>query len=294
MVKKITDIVPEDKHLDFGVIVEDLDKLIETYLNKIDREYPFSKGKEIFFIFACIAKNTHKTIRYISVDKNPPPFQKIEYSLSSIPLNRLILEIIFSVIYISSDLENKIDKYYKSGWRELKERYDIYYKEYANDPNWKEWLTGKREFIEKFKKDLGIKDEETANLKLIKYWPIPGQMTRDDSLNENLKGIIKYLTDWFYKEYSQATHLTWPGVSHLGCCYIQDDEETKAVWLQKLRSDGVADSVTLILALLSEFEIIFNFDQKERLQYLWGIFKSYYPKAEELYIKRYKGYFNDK
>lgn len=68
MQKNILDSVSPDKILDYKVIKKDLENVIEAYINKIEREFPFKNikhGRELFAGFVKVAKNTYKSIVFL-------------------------------------------------------------------------------------------------------------------------------------------------------------------------------------------------------------------------------------
>ena len=48
-------------------------------------------------------------------------------------------------------------------------------------------------------------------------------------------------------------------------------------------------AVTLLLAFLSEVNMLLGFNLGPRIAYLWGVLKEYFGLAEELYDARYRG-----
>ncbi len=291
MVTKIEDLIPEDRRLKFNVIAQKFEDLQETYINKFDREFPsqYDNAKEIFLLFAHIAKNTYKAIRCLSIDVNPPHWLKPEYAISATPMIRMLLEELATIVYFSDDVNKKCNQYRRAGWREKRERYDKYEGKYGNLDKWKDWLSGMGNYLDSVKSSVGITSDEESDLSKIAWWPTIVKMSKDKRLPQDLQDYIGYLIDWFYKEYSQSAHLTEPGIIHMGAMFLFDDEEDKNEVAKKFRSDGMMDCILLCLAILSEFEIIFDYNQKERLNYLWKILVEYHPKASELYKIRYGG-----
>jgi hypothetical protein len=284
----------EEKTLDFKVIKNPLNKVIEFFINKTDREFPIKNNRdarEVLLTLAYVAKNTYRSIFFLCdmVSKNPA--RKIEYSLSSISLLRLLLEEVFTLCFLSEDFAEKIVWYCKAGWREMKEEYDRFLLHYGNDLNWKLYVAKYKEVLSETQKIWRITNEEVANIKIkIKYWPIPGQMIRDCVKSEELKDFMQYLQDWFYKQFSQVAHLSWPGLSVMGTYFLEKerDPDGQAKFIEKMRSDCSFHAVTLIAAFFSEMENILKFGNKKDLQFVWGVIIKYWNYAKELYEKRYQ------
>ena len=108
------------------------------------------------------------------------------------------------------------------------------------------------------------------------------------AVSAELSDFFQHLEDWFYKQFSQASHLSWPHIARIGTYFIKkDDDPGQEGYIKKIRSDVVFQSITLILALFSEIENILDFGLKERLKYLWGIVNEYWGESKELFKKRY-------
>ncbi|UCG91736.1 MAG: hypothetical protein JSV97_11785 [candidate division WOR-3 bacterium] len=289
--------IPEDKTLSHKVVGPKVNDLIEFYVNKIDREFPFKQIKDknwrgmsrvILLTLVYVAKNTYRSILFLCDMVSKDPARKIEYSLSAIPLLRVIMEEVFTVAFISENLEERIKQYCKAGWRETKEEYDRFLACYGKDKNWISWFNKYKEHLNETTGLFGITSAEAANPKKnILSWPTPGQMKKhvDSSV---LKDFMQYLQDWYYKQFSQAVHLTYPGLAVMGSHFLPTYADKSEDIVKKLRSDCAFHSITLILAYFSEIEHILKFQHKKELKYLWTIVSEYWGIAQELYDKRYQ------
>lgn len=285
--------IPEDKHLEFEVVGRELGFLTEATINKIDREWPerfrHIRGAQVLFrLLTLVAATTYETIKYFCADKPEDPARKLSFGTSSTPLLRSLVDEIYAVVFLGEDLDSRVAWYYRSGWREIFERDATYSVKYGADPSWKEWLEGHRKFLEGVQKDWGITECEAKNPKSIKWWPTPGQMTKK-ALSPESRKFFEFLEAWFYRELSQGTHLTFPGLSHRGGSFLwkKDDSLRESEWL-KIRSDSVGYAVVLLLAFLTEINRLFDYDLGRRCAYLWGILTQYMGIAEELFSERYR------
>lgn len=286
--------VPEDKRLDFEVVGRELASLTEATINKLDREWSdhfgHIRGAQILFrLLALVAATTYETIKYFCADGPDDPARKLSFGTSSSPLLRSLVDEIYTVVFLSEDLESRVAWYYRSGWREIFERDTTYRVKYGADPLWKEWLEGHRQFLEHVRKEWGITESEAKNPKLIKWWPTPGQMTNVKALSPESRRFFEFLEAWFYRELSQGTHLTFPGLARRGASFLRkkDNRLRESEWL-KIRSDSVGYAVVLLLAFLTEINHLFGFGLGQRCAYLWGVLTQYMGFAEELFSVRYR------
>ena len=287
------DSIPKERTLDHNIMASKINDLIEFYINNIDRGFPFKKfvaknGRGMFLTFAYVAKNTYRSILFLCDMVSKDPARRIEYSISSIPLLRVILEEIFTLVFISEDVEKRIEWYHKAGWRESKEEYDRCLALYGKDNNWATWFMEYQNHLDKAKKLFDITATEFSNPeKNILRWPTPGRM-KNHVKSSVLTDFMQYLQDWYYKQFSQASHLTYPGLAVMGSHFLPSVSATKENNLKKLRSDCAFHSITLILAFFSEVENILKFSHKEELKYLWTVVGEYWEYAKELYDRRYQ------
>lgn len=276
--------------LDFGVIKDDLDSLFLAVENKIEREWPphlsTIKGSQtVFLLLMKVATVTYKTIRYVCADKPKDLARKLEYCTSVTPMIRSILDSLFTVIFLFEDLPHRCEWYHKSGWRELKEKLERYRSEYGGQSEWDKFFESFERLVEFTKTDWEISPQEAEQLKSIEYWPLPSQMVRSASSEQN-KEFLSYLLDWFYRELSQDAHLSWPGLAVRSIFHVQGEEAQRA--LEKFKSDCVFITITLVIAIASEIEANLSFGLAERIRYLWGILCEYRGEALTLYEKRYE------
>jgi hypothetical protein len=196
---------------------------------------------------------------------------------------------IYTIIFLGEDLEKRVPWYYRAGWREMAEQDVTYRERYGADPSWKEWFEEHRQFLELTHKAWGISDTEASKPQLIRRWPTPGQMTRLNELSPESKKFFEFLEALFYREFSQGTHLTFPGLSLRGGSLLRkkDDDLRESEWL-KIRSDSVGYAVVLLLALLTEINHLFGLALRQRCAYLWGVLREYMGIAKELYSERYE------
>lgn len=263
------DSIPEEQRLEFKVIGQPLATLAEATINKIDREWPpsladISGSRPLFLLLTHVAVNTYETIKYFCAEKPEDPFRKIEFADAAPPLLRSLVDEIFTVVFIAEDFPNRVQAYYRAGWREAVEHDAAHRAQYGDDPAWREWFERTAELLASMKRDSGITDAESANPALVPYWPIPSQMKRKCQRMVT-REFFEYLDAWFYRELSQAAHLSFPGLSHRGGTFLRakDDPIREGEWRKK-RSDAVATAATLLLAFLTDVTLSIGFDLSHR------------------------------
>ena len=290
--------IPLDKRLDFKVVGQPMEELAAATVNKIDRQFPprlmsIRGAQPLFLLLVKIALTTYHTIKYFSAETPPDPARKIEFASSSPPLLRSLVDAIFTVVFLSADLNSNVPWYYRSGWREQAEWGAKLRQRYAGAMGWKEWLGQYDALLEQSWRDMYVTGEQKENPSLISWWPTPAQMLKAKTLSDTTRDFLQYLNDWIYRTLSQGTHLTYPGVVWRGGTMLRekDDHLREPEWFKK-RSDTVGDAVLFLLAFLTEVNNTLAFDLGPRYAYVWGVWKEYDTSAAELYDLRYRSLLN--
>ena len=288
----------EPANLDASVITEPLDILVTALANKIEREWParlahIRGARELFLLTLRIADVTSRSIRWLSAEKPPDPARIPEYCLSVPPLNRTILDNLFTVLFVLEDLPERCQWYHKAAWREERLELDRYIVEYGHLPEWQEWLGRVKAHVNFGVSFVGISAEEVTDpAKKIHRWPNAGAMPSYGLSPKDTptpgRAFMKYLDDWFYKDLSQQAHLGGTGLMKRASVLVLDrhDPERERA-LRKNKYAWWGQTITLMLALVSELELYFGFGLRQRIHYLWALTVPVIVVAKEVYDKRY-------
>lgn len=274
-----------------------MDSVVAALGYKIEREWPtrfahIQGARELILLTARTADVTSRSIRYLSAEKPPDSARRPEYCLSVPPLNRTILDNLFTVLFVLEDLPGRCAWYHRAAWREERLEFDRYMAEYGDLPEWQEWLGRLKAHLNFGVSFLGLTPQDVANPSKMRAWPNAGAMPsyRQSSKAPVPPGrsFMKYLDDWFYKDLSQQAHLGGTGLMKRASVLLYDrhDPERERA-LKKNNYFWWGQTITLTLALASELEAFFDFGLRERLQYIWGLTVPVVVVAKEVYEKRY-------
>lgn len=202
--------------INFSVFTDPLDQLVQATLNKIEREWPADREAHsatgmILRMLVGVSNNTYRTMRYFCADIPSDPSRKLEYSVSAAPLARTILDALFTVVFLGENLTERPAWFLRAGWRELHEKAARMRAQYGVLPSWTEYLQEFEEMVAAERARWGISDDQAANPRQVSYWPTPAKMIPAATETET-KEYLQYLNDWFYRELSQDSHLSWPGL----------------------------------------------------------------------------------
>jgi len=293
----------EPQHsVDFNVVAKPLDSLLAALTNKIEREWPahlttIRGARELFLLTLRTADATDRSVRWLCADKPADPDRRLDYCISVPPLNRTILDNLFTIIFVLEDLPTRCAWYFKADWRETRLELERHKAEYGHLTEWQEWLAKMTAYSDIGVSIAGISTSEAAAPLSIPRWPNPGAMVNFEISSKSplppSRAFLKYLNDWFYADLSQQSHLGGSGLTKRAGALVNDyrkNPETEAN-LRRYRNSQVGQTVALILALASELEAYFNFGLRERVQYLWGVVTPYIVVTKELFDQRYAALF---
>jgi hypothetical protein len=280
--------VPE---LDYNTIRVEFNSLMTATGNRLAREWPPNVRAHdglapTLRALVVVSAVTYRTIVYICADNPPAP--ELEYALSATPLARTLLDAVFAVVFLFEDPIGRPDQFYKGGWREKMEENARYHTAYGADPSWAGFSAEHDRVLKKMTEDFDITQSERANPSSVNYWPTPAQM-KNRLVDAERKAYLEYMNDWFMREMSQDTHLSFPGLQRRFNPLTIDDPALRRNVLTKLKSDAVGTSLVLMMALMSEIELELRYGLANRLKYVWSVLNPYYLIAKEVYDFRYNG-----
>jgi hypothetical protein len=263
--------------------------------NRLDREWPATlpephMARVVLRALVLAAGNAFATIRYVCAEHPEDNSRKIEYSLTLPPLSRVILEGIFTTIFLFDDLQNRVGWFVRAGWRDNREEYELLKDTFGADPQWKSYLGEFEKMTDRLADDIGVSIEARNNpSEVVDWWPTPGRMIRTDGIDPARRRRMEYLNTWFYGQLSSSAHLKWPGLVRSAAALLErnHDENIRAL-LRKSRSDVVAVSAVMLVALLSEIEVELGYGHAEQLMYVWTVLADTFGFARSLYESHYR------
>jgi hypothetical protein len=280
--------------LDYGTIRVEFDKLMIATSNKLEREWPANVFAHdglapTLRALVMVSANTYRTIVYVCADTPESSERKLEYGLSMTPLARTLLDALFAVVYLFDDPVARADEFYRGGWREMFEENARYHAAYGHDPSWAAFSADHDRRLAQVETLIGITAAERTNSSSVGFWPTPAAMKKKIA-NTDRKKFLDYMNDWFMREMSQDTHLSWPGLLRRFRPLMAPTEGgVREEVLKKWKSDAVGTSIALMLSLMSEIEIELRYGLADRLKYVWGVMNQYYLISREVYDFRYDG-----
>jgi hypothetical protein len=165
--------------------------------------------------FLLVATRTtqfiYESISYLSADSPPDPLRKLEFGICTSPLIRSLVDLLFTIIFISEQPQSRIKRYHQAGWRETKKILEILENRYEGNPIWKEKFIVRNAALENLRIAYQISKKRAKKSNDLPRWPIPSKILREEKLGVRTKQFLEYLNVW-YTELSQDHHLSGGGI----------------------------------------------------------------------------------
>jgi hypothetical protein len=289
----------EPTPIDFAVVGEPLNTLLIAMGHKLTREWPakyadVTGAHEMFVIHLRAAHMTYRSGLYVAGDKPPDPGRLTEFCASLPLLNRSIVDMLFTVLFVLEDVPGRSAWYRESDYREASLELKRYTTEYGGLPEWQEYLGHLSVACNMSAYLASLTPAQRANPTTLRSWPNPGAM-KDYGVSPRaplspVREFMKYLHDFYFVDLSQQAHFGAWGMVKRGAFLldeIRSSTNTGEV-INKYRYYQFAQSVALVLALASEIEVHFEFGLRTDLQYIWAIATPVFEVVKEMHRKRYR------
>ena len=295
----------EKGELDYGLIKDPLLYLFEAIANKLEREWDsryrhVDSASIMFFQNFRNAINTYNTILYICADIPKDPDRRPIYALSLPPLTRTLFEQLIMFLFLLQDIPAFVPYLFKTGYTELRIELKHCLKYHGAEKHWQPYTTHLKKRIADTEATYALTKREIANpLKTIGRGPTPGvllQLLRDNRPKSKIIPFIEYLNSWLYRELSGQAHLNILELAQNGAFFsveqakamFGNDWETKREEeLEQHRQNQIIIAITTMLAMSTEIEIHFSYDQRQKVKFLWTILNEYSDMTKDFWDTRY-------
>jgi hypothetical protein len=303
-------VTKEKGELDYGVIKDKLLYLFEEIANKLEREwdprYRHVDSASIMFLqMFRNAINHYNTIFYICADIPKDPDRKPVYSLSLPPLTRTLFEQLTMFLFLLVDIPNFVPYLFMTGYTELRIELEHCVKYHGTEKNWKPYIKHLKQRIAEHETKYKLTKRQIANpVKVIGRGPTPGGLLillKNNRPSAPIIPFIEYLKSWLYRELSGQAHqnvleLAGKGsffsIDQAQFMYGRDWETTRKAELEQYRQKQIIVAVTIMLAMATEIDVHFRYQQREKVMFLWTVLIEYSDITKDFWDTRYKALLN--
>jgi hypothetical protein len=248
----------------------------------------------MLLIMLRFAHNSYQALAFLLSDLDPHPKRLPRYVLIVPAVNRQIMDLWFSLVYIMDDFEDRILLYEQIAYRQLREQIDKVRKRHASDPEWDDWFHDMEETARMMEGQVHLSDEQRLDpSKVIPSWPHSHDLSTRASRSQD---FLRFLDEEIYGEVSIAAHLKPSGLMHVAGIVLSDIApehykklvEERTIHQYKFRN--YFHTVIILLGIISEIEMHCKLGNGEQIARVWKRI-SRNADAKDIYDFRYKQHF---
>lgn len=288
------------KEFDYALVQAPLDGLLINVNRDLQRRTAqaerldnrtASRCLTLLDVMVRFSVNSFRAIRYVIAETPEDHNRKPNYALVLAPVNRQLLDLLFSLIYMLDDFEERSLRYQRAGWREMNEEYHKFKTTYSSAPEWKAYFTGGERVITYYADLLGIAAAERKRPSLIPYWKHPFEL-KDERTRS--RPFLRWLDKWLYGDTSAQAHLSFGGLLSVAPMLVAElvggqtleiVEERMLVQYKFLHFSRMALTV---LAIATEIDSHCKLGNHEQAGYVWKMFVEHVPEGRDMYEARYE------
>src|ERR1035438_4036375 len=128
-------------------VLTNVDRDLQRHVNWSDQVQDADHGMWMTTINLMMrfAINSYHAVVYIAGDEPEDSRRKKNYVLVLPGINRQLLDLLFSLVYMLDDFPARCVDYQRSGWREFHKEYTHWYTHFGNEAAWQPFLNGLQE-----------------------------------------------------------------------------------------------------------------------------------------------------
>lgn len=239
-----------------------------------------------------VAQNSYLSVCYLTADSPEDSARKPNYVLIVPTINRQLLDLLTSLVYMLDDFPARVLQYERAGWREKYEEYKRFEEKFAKDPEWRDFFKVRKKGLDTTGLVLGISDKEQKSPSLIQRWWTPSQLKDEPTKSRQ---FLRWLYKWLYEDTSEQAHLSSSGMVMVAPFLLaeiaggQDQELVESRIIKQYHFIHVSRTAFTTLAIATEISTFFKLDNGSQIGYLWRVFAEHSDEAKEMLAQRYEG-----
>jgi len=286
--------------MNFWIIQEPLTGLLRNMDSDLQRRMKeaeragnveLARQSMLLLIMLRVAMNSYQAIAFLLTDLEEHPKRLHRFVIVVPPINRQIMDLWFSLVYIMDDFEARSLEYERYAFRQLREHVDAYKGRYGADPDWQNWFEDMDGLSELMKSQLPLTAEQIADPKTILSWPHPHALTEKPTKSQI---FLKFLHELIYGDTSIEAHLKPAGLLTVAGIVLADiapehvrrNVEDRNIHQYKFHH--YCRTILTLLGIISEIEIHCNLNNKEQAVKVWERLAEYHADTKDIYEARYK------
>jgi hypothetical protein len=254
------------------------------------RNYDLVRDLTLMNTMIRIASNSYAAICFLMVEEEDSRRRR-NFALVIPPVNRQLMDLLFTLVYIRDDFDARCPVYERAGYRAAKEEYQLYRSKYLGLSEWKPFFADQKVVVREIGKALKITLAQKRNLKRIPRWKGPFKLSKEKTASQS---FLRWMEKWLYGDTSSEAHLTGIGlfcVSPFLLAELADEELKQQITSRALlqyQAKHFSRTVMTVLAIATEIDAQFKLNNHTAIAYIWRILIEYAPDAKDMWEERYK------
>jgi hypothetical protein len=283
---------------DFGLVAARMDGLlfnIDRHLQRLKRKFgdvpTMDRSLSLSNVLLRFARNSYNAVRYLTARTPEDSARRPNYVLVVPAINRQLLDLLFSLVYMMDDFEVRSLQYQRAGWRESLEEYHKYKNHFSADPAWSQHFKNLKNNLEMMVSQFGITNEQQKNPRSILYWKHPGDLKDEKTAS---RPFLKYLDKWLYGDTSAQAHLSFGGLVNVAAFLVSDiiggqpEQFIEERILPQYHFIHFSRTAIVTLAIATEIDVHYKLNYRDDALYLWSTFGDYVAEGKEMFEHRYE------
>jgi hypothetical protein len=298
------------KQVDFKIIQEpltglviNLDRDLQHRASEAEQRNQIDEARQFMALLIMLrfANNSYEAVSFLLSDVDQHSRRLPRFVLVVPSVCRQIMDLWFTLVYITDDFTPRLLEYQQGGYRELRQQIADTQRLYgADNPDWQDWYTDMGEtstMAETYYKMTPaqladpIPTPSNKGKAAIQSWPYPHSLCQRQS---KCQDFLKLLNDLFYAEASAYAHVKPSALAVCGGMLLADiapphfqkviEERTR----HQFKFRHFCRVVIALLGIASEIEVQCNLNNKEQAKKVWERFSEHSPDAKDVFEARYK------
>jgi hypothetical protein len=268
---------------------------IDRHLQRLRRQHAHDRNADrclsLLNVLLRFARNSYHAAWFLTADTPPDHNRRPNYVLVVPSINRQLLDLLFSLVYMLDDFEARSLQYQRAGWREAQEEYQKFKTHFSADPAWKQHFMNLGENLAMMVSAFGITPEQQKQPSSMKYWKHPGELKDEQTPS---RPFLRYLDKWLYADTSAQAHLSFGGLIPVAVFLVADlvggqpQQFVEERIIQQYRFMHTSRTAIVTLAIATEIDVYCKLGYKDDALYLWRVFNDYVDEAKEMFEHRYE------
>jgi hypothetical protein len=245
----------------------------------------------LLFMMLRLATCSYESVSFLLVSAQDDPKLLSRRALAIPPINRQMMDALFSLVYMMDDFSARSLDYEISGYRQLRELIDNYFAKYGAELEWQPYLDSLKDLQSLTEHYLPITTEQKNDPKGIPRWPPPSRLIKKNTASQP---FLNYMHTWLYNDTSAQAHLNAVGLAQVGAFVLTS---VAPEHMQRLIEERTIKQYTyvhftrtmiVVLAIATEIDAYRNFANREAIERLWGLLSGFVAEAKDVYQQRYE------